>query len=581
MAAGRSPSTLRRLWALGAETRLHLGLSVLVGLVAAALALAQATVLGTLIAQTFLSGLTLRGAWPLLVVLVGVAGGRALLAWAVPLAGQHSAARVKARLRLRLARHLLRLGGVGLQDERTGELTATATRGLDALDPYYARYLPQVALAVAVPLLVVIWTVRVDPLSGLVLVVTLPLLPLFLALVGSGARRQAGRRYRALGDLGGYFLDVLRGLPTLRVLGRGRLQPANVAAVAERYRVATMGTLRLAFMSALVLELAAMLSTALVAVEVGLRVDDGLLALQPALVVLLLVPEAFLPLRQWGTQFHAAADAVAAADRIYELLDRPASSAGSAAAPDVSRCPVHLEGVTVAYPDRPPVLSGASLTVLPGERVAVLGPSGAGKSTLLAVLLGFVRPAAGRVVVGGVDLSSVAPGEWLRQLAWLPQEARLSAGTVGDNVRWGAPQASEAEVAEALGTAGLAVGELPDGLSTRVGERGAALSAGQRRRVALARAFVRRAPLLLLDEPVANLDAELADAVGAVLDRLGGRATVVLAVHDPGLAARADRVVRVEHGRLVEGRVDGRVPAGAEAPLRRRPDRPLPGAGAS
>lgn len=580
MAAGRSPSTLRRLWALGVETRLQLGLSVLGGLVAAALALAQATVLGALIAQTFLSGLSLGGAWPLLAVLAGVAGGRALLAWAVPLAGQHSSARVKARLRLRLAGHLLQLGGADLQDERTGELTATATRGLDALDPYYARYLPQVALAVAVPLLVVIWAVRVDPLSAVVLVVTLPLLPLFLALAGSGARRHAERRYRALGDLGGHFFDVLRGLPTLRVFGRGRLQPANVAAVAERYRVATMRTLRLAFMSALVLELAAMLSTALVAVEVGLRVDDGLLALQPGLVVLLLVPEAFLPLRQWGTQFHAAADAVAAADRIFELLDRPASGAGSAAAPDVRRSTVRLEGVTVAYPDRPPVLSGASLSVLPGERVAVLGPSGAGKSTLLGMLLGFVRPSAGRVVVGGVDLSSVAPDGWLRQVAWLPQEARLSMGTVADNVRWGDPAASDAEIAEALGTAGLAVAELPDGLSTWVGERGAALSAGQRRRVALARALVRRAPLLLLDEPAANLDAELADTVGTALDRLGGRTTVILAVHDPGLAARADRVVRVEHRRLVEEPVGGRAPARAGAVLQGVPDRPLPRTGA-
>lgn len=577
MAAGRSPSTLRRLWALGSETRLHLGVSVLVGVLAAALALAQATVLGTLIAEAFLSGLSLRGAWPLLAVLVGVVLGRALLAWAVPLAGHHSAARVKARLRLQLVRHLLRLGGPGLQDERTGELGATATRGLDALDAYYARYLPQVALAVAVPLLVVVWTVRVDPLSGLVLAVTLPLLPLFLALIGSGARRHAERRYRALGDLGGHFLDVLRGLPTLRVFGRGRLQVANVAAVAERYRVATMGTLRLAFMSALVLELAAMLSTALVAVEVGLRVDDGLLALQPALVVLLLVPEAFLPLRQWGTQFHTAADAVAAADRIFELLDRPAAETGSRAAPDVRRCAVRLEDVTVGYADRPPVLSGASVSVQPGERVAVLGPSGAGKSTLLAVLLGFQRPAGGRVVVGGKDLSGVDPDAWLRQVAWLPQDARLSAGTVADNVRWGDPAASDAAVTDALGMAGLAVAELRDGLSTWVGERGAALSAGQRRRVALARALVRPAPLLLLDEPAANLDAELADSVGTTLDRLGGSATVVLAVHDPGLAARADRVVRLERGRLVEERVEGRAPAGA--PLRLS-DRPLPGTAA-
>lgn len=541
----------RRLWAVGAESRAALLLAVLAGGAGAALVVVQSWLVAGVVAGAFLNGLTVAAAAAPVLLLCGVGIGRGLLAWTAPVLGQLAAARVRSQLRARLTHHLLRLPPSRLAGERTGTLAQAATTGVDALDGYFARYLPQLGLAVVVPLVAVLAILRVDLLSGVIVVVCLPLLPFFLYLVGAAAGARARRRQRVLDDLGGHFLDVLRGLPTLRCFNRGEAQAAQVAAIAERYRRTTMSTLRLAFLSSLVLELAAMLSTALVAVEIGLRVDAGLLPLRYAFFVLMLVPEVFLPLRQAGLQFHAAADARAATDRVFSLLELAAAPAGETVpAPGAPRV-LRLEEVTVRHPDRSsPALDRVSLEVRPGERVALYGPSGGGKTTMLQLLLGLEVPTAGRVVVAGVDLREADLAGWRRLVAWLPQEARLVHGTVAENVRWGDPSACDEGVGRALREAGLPPESLSRGLSTPVGEGGRELSAGQRRRVALARALVRRAPVLLLDEPGANLDVELQEQVGRLLDGLARDTTVLYCVHQPRLLRHADRVVRVEGGVL-------------------------------
>ncbi|MGH7911854.1 MAG: ABC transporter transmembrane domain-containing protein, partial [Candidatus Dormibacteraceae bacterium] len=363
----------RRLWALGGETRAALALSILAGGAGAVLVVLQSWLVATVVASAFLGGLSVAAALPPLLLLCGVGVARGLLAWAAPVLGQLAATNVRARLRARLSDHLLRLRPGQVAGERTGSIVQAATAGVDALDGYFARYLPQLGLAVLVPLVAVVAILRVDVLSGLIVLACLPLLPLFLYLVGAAAGARARRRQQALDDLGGHFLDVLRGLPTLRALNRGEQQSARVAGIAERYRRTAMSTLRLAFLSSLVLELAAMLSTALVAVEIGLRVDGGLLALGDAFFVLMLVPEVFLPLRQAGLQFHAAADATAATDRIFELLALEATAAGTRALPGPGS--LRLEEVTVRHPGRSiPALRDASLELQPGERVALYGP---------------------------------------------------------------------------------------------------------------------------------------------------------------------------------------------------------------
>ena len=552
------PSVHRRLLRQGWTSRAALSLAVGVGLSGACLAIAQAGLLGAIVTRVFEGGGTLRSLAPALTGLALVVALRAGLAWAAEMAGHLCASRVKSHLRSRLAGRVLDAGPAYLGSERTGELAAAAGQGIDALDAYFGRLLPQVGLGVLIPLVVVAWVARADPISALVIAVTVPLIPLFMWLIGAGAGRRARRRWHALSVLSAHFLDVIAGLPTLQLFGRDRHQREVIREVTDRFRSATMATLRLAFLSSLVLELGAAMGTALVAVGIGLRLVNGTLGLQTGLTVLLLTPEAYLPLRLLGSSFHTGADAQAAAGRIFDVIDSPTPRAriGPGREVDLSSATIRLEEVTVTYPGRPlPALDRVSLEIRPGERIALVGPSGAGKSTVLSLLLGFMRPTSGQVAIGGVALDEIDPQSWRRQISWLPQRPHLFHGSIIDNVRLGAPTAGEPAVSEALDRAGLGswIASLPEGLETQVGERGARLSGGQRQRLALARAIIRPAPLLLLDEPSANLDPEATGLVQEALDRLAPDRTVLSVVHDPALARRAGRVIVLDGGRVATG----------------------------
>jgi len=440
-------------------------------------------------------------------------------------------------------------GGAG---ERAGALAAAAGRGIEALDAYFARYLPQMALALAVPAFVLGWMFPLDPLAAVIVLVTLPLIPVFGALVGRATRARTARRWQAFSDLSAALLDSVRALPTLKVFGRSRDQIAVFADLADRHRRETMGTLRIAFLSALVLELAATISVAVVAVAVGLRVLDGGLALQAGLTVLILAPEAYLPPRRLAAEFHAAAEGIEAAAGILDALEAPAPAPPGTTPAPARPAPIEVRDLVVAFPNRPaPALDRVSFQIADGEYVALTGPSGSGKSTLLAILLGLAPITAGEVRVCGVPLRDLEPASWRRLVAWMPQAPRLFHGTVADNVRFGAPEADEAALARALEQAAAGfVADLPQGLDTPVGEGGARLSAGERARVALARAFVRRAPLLLLDEPTAHLDPLTEMSVLDTLDGLRGSCTIVVVAHREAVAARADRVWRFAAGRV-------------------------------
>lgn len=526
-------------------SRGYLVVCVVLGLAGATLIVAQATLLAYGISAVFGGQLPGRGGLTgVLIGLAGVVAGRALLAWAQEVAAQRAAAAVKSQLRGRLLARVVELGPGWSTGQRAGELTTLATRGVDALDGYFAKYLPQLVLAALVPVIVLGRLLPADFVATVVIAVTLPLIPLFLALVGLSTQAANRRQFRQLTRLAHHFLDVVAGLPTLKVFGRAKAQAGTIRRVTDDYRRATMRTLRLAFLSSLVLELVATISVALVAVTIGLRLVDGRLDLRTALLVLILAPEAYLPLRMVGTHFHASTEGLAAAEKIFTVLAEPAPTWGSRT--DVPAGPIALSGVTVRYPDRSvPALDGVSLTVSPGEVVALAGPSGCGKSTLLNVLLGFVPPAEGRVTVGGVELSTLDAAAWRRQVAWVPQRPYLFAGTVADNIRLGVPSAPDPLVLDAAQRA-----EASGFLDRSVGEDGAGLSAGQRQRVALARAFLSGAPLVLLDEPTANLDGENEAAVLGAIRELARDRTVVVAAHRPALLALADRVVRLDAGRV-------------------------------
>jgi thiol reductant ABC exporter CydD subunit len=517
---------------------------VVIGVVTGLLVVVQAVLLARGIAGVVLRGDSVgQVAWWLAAVVVA----RAALVWLQEVVGQRAAAAVKSTLRRQVLEHSLKLGPAWLSGERSSALTTLLTKGLDDLDPYFARYLPQLVLAATVPAGVIAWMATGDLISAGTVLVTLPLIPIFMALVGWATAAHSRRRQHALAVLAHHFADVVAGLPTLKLFGRAKAQAAAVRRVTDKHRVASMASLRLAFLSSLVLELLASISVALVAVGVGLRLVDGSLGLETALLVLILAPEAYLPLRQVGAQFHASADGVAASEEVFRVLETPLPSRGDRTdVPDLRVTPLHLHDVTVRYPDRAaPALEGFDLDLWPGEVVAMTGPSGAGKSTVLAAVLGFVVPERGVVVAGGSAADEFEPALWRRQFAWVPQRPGLLVGSIADNVRLGRPAASDDEVRQALDAAGAA--EL--GLDTPVGEQGKLLSGGQRRRVALARALLTEAPVLLLDEPTAGLDAEVEAGVVASL-RATGR-TVLLVAHRPALIAAADRVVEVGSRELV------------------------------
>ncbi|WP_327333568.1 thiol reductant ABC exporter subunit CydD [Streptomyces anulatus] len=556
----------RRLMRELSVLRRHMTYSTALSLLGAGTVVAQAVLLATVLADGF-AGRPFRSA-PL-VALGAVMALRALLAWARGALAQLAAAEAKRTLRDRIAERLRQTGPQGLADRRHGETITLLTRGLDALDPYVVGYLPTKAAVAVVPLAVVGWLLWTDWSSALIIIVTLPLIPVFGALVGLHTARRTARQWRLLATLGGHFLDVVAGLPTLRAFGRERHQARVVGEMADAHRRATMRTLRVAFLSSLVLETVATLSVAMVAVPVGLRLLGGGTDLRTALIVLFLAPEAYLPLRAAGAAFHDSAEGITVAERVFAILDedgvRPPRSAARVPAPGARTAHLRLDRVTVHYADRAePALRDLSLSVAPGEHVALVGPSGAGKSTLLALLLGFVRPDSGRVTVDGADLADLDPDSWHAQVAWVPQRPHLFAASVAENIRLGRPDASDAEVRRAAraASADLFVEELPLGYDTLLGEHGAGLSAGQRQRIALARAFLKDAPVLLLDEPTAHLDSGSEAAVTRATARLMRGRTSIVVAHRTGLLPHADRIVTVRAGSLAPTR-----PAPAEGAL--------------
>ena len=540
--------------------RVMLGVDAALGLVAALLVLAQAVLLARVAARGF-EGAPLGELLTPLILLVVVAACRGAAAWGFEVAGRRAAAGALSDLRLDVVERRLHDRPAALDGAESAEVATLAVGGVDALETALARYLPQLVLALVVPVAVLVLVASIDLVSAGIMLLTLPLVPVFMWLVGRYTERRTRRRWQALRLLSTHFLDVVRGLPTLRAFNRSEAQAERIARVSDEYRRATMGTLRVAFLSGTVLELAATLGIALVAVTVGVRLVDGGLGLEAGLTVLVLAPELYLPLRNVAAQYHASADGLAVAERLLDLVEKPeARPAGGEEPPSPRAATVRLEGVSFSYPARRgTVLAGVDLELEPGETVALTGPSGGGKSTIAALLLLLAGPTAGRVTAGGVDLARCAPVAWRAQVAWVPQRPTLFRGTVADNVRFGDEAAEDSAVREAaiLAGADAFVRKLPDGYRTVVGDGGRPLSAGQVRRIALARAFLRDAPLVILDEPTADLDPAGADLVGDAVERLLDGRTVLLITHRAELEARADRVVRLGGGRILATREAG------------------------
>jgi ATP-binding cassette, subfamily C, bacterial CydD len=538
------------------------------------LQIAQAWLIASAIVSVAAGGLPFEA----VTALVAVVAGRSALAWVWDAAGAAAAARVKADLRGRLYRHIAGLGPGFVAGRGSGSLSAALMEQVEALDGYVARYRPQAFVAAAVPVAILAAVFPVDWVAGALLALAAPIVPLLMAVAGAGAASESQRQLQALARMSGHFLDRLQGLVTLRLLGRAEAELASVGQVADEFRRRTMSVLRLAFLSSAVLEFFTAVAIAMIAIYVGFAFLGWIsfgpapeMTLRSGLFVLLLAPEFFQPLRQLSAFYHDRAAAMGAARELMPILAAmpraqaagpglrplPASPAASPAASRPSLPPgpagLRLEDVHVTHAGRAPALRGVSFAVSPGEHVALVGPSGSGKTTILNLLLGFVPPERGRALIGGTPVGLLDDAALRRLVAWVGQTRHLFEGTLRDNIRLGAPGASDAEIWRAAALAHVAdfAAALPDGLDTRIGERGFGLSGGQVQRVALARAFLSPAPILLMDEPTASLDAGNEALVLESLTRLAEGRTVLVATHSPAVAAWADRAVRLDSGRIL------------------------------
>jgi ATP-binding cassette subfamily C protein CydD len=528
--------------------------SVAGGVLAAALSAGTAVLLSHIIARVFLEGAGLTNVLPLLAGSLFLIMFRAGLLVMSEVQAQHAAGVLKISLRGALLDHITLLGPAYTQGGRSGSLVNVAVQAVDDLDEYVTAFLTQRYLAALVPLVIAFFVLLADPWSVLVLLFTGPLLVLFLVLIGNRAREMADRRFRDLGLLSGNFLDLLQGLPTLKLFGRSKEQVANLQATSHQYGATTMTVLRTAFETAFVLELSATVATALVAVEVGLRLAHGSIAFQPALAVLILTPAFFQPIRQLSLRYHAGASGRAAAIAIFAVLDTaPPSRAYAAKSPHAISAGIQFDHVSFAYENGRPVLHDVSFHIAPGSRTALVGPTGAGKTTIASLLLRFVEPQAGVITLDGQALDELDALAWRSRISWVPQQPHLFYGSVAENIRLARPGATGSEVADAAHEAGADafIQDLPLGYDTLLGEEGAGLSGGELQRLAIARAFLKNAPYLVLDEPSSHLDAANEALILDALERLARGRTVLLIAHRQALLNGADQVLTLDGGTIV------------------------------
>jgi len=546
----------RRLLRFGGA-RVALYLTVALGVLGAFATVTQMVFLARSVDRVVFGGADLAAVGGTLALLAVAVAVRAGILWLREACAGWGAARVKADLRERLYEHLMRLGPAYSEGERTGELVSTITEGTERLDAYFARYLPQVALSAFVPLVVAVYIFPTDWASAVLLLITVPVIPILMVLVGSYAEEHIQGQWTALSRMSAQLLDSMQGLPTLKLFGRAAAERGRVERLSEGFRLRTLKVLRYAFLSGLVLEFMTALAIGLVAVTLGVRLVNGSVGFEEAFVVLLLAPEFYRPLRELGAHRHAGMEGKAAAERLFDVLDTPppVTSAGEGSLPNAAPPSLALRGVTYSYPGSPEAaLDGLDLEIPAGETTALVGPSGAGKSTVVDLLLRFREPEAGEVLADGASLAALSPEAWRERVALVPQRPHLFHGSVLDNVRLARPDAASEEVERASALAGVAelAERLPLGYDTPVGEEGALLSAGEARRVAIARAFLKDAPVLVLDEPTASLDPESERWISSALSELARGRTVLVVAHRMGTVRRADRVVFLDGGRVAE-----------------------------
>jgi thiol reductant ABC exporter CydD subunit len=548
----------RQLISLTRDSRYALILTILSGFLAGLLTISQAYFLSSTIDGVFLQGQTLTQVAPWLHLILIVIAGRAFFTWLNEVSANVVAVKIKSDLRERLFNHILALGPAYTRGQRTGELTTAAVEGIEALDAYYSQYLPQLVVTALIPLSILIVVFPIDLLSGIVMLITAPLIPFFMILIGKGAEIVTKRQYQTLSRLSAHFLDSLQGLTTLKLFGQSKAHTKNIEKVSNQFRDTTLGVLRITFLSALVLELLATLSTAIIAVEIGFRLLYARMEFQEAFFILVLAPEFYLPLRMLGARFHAGMSGTTAAKRIYEILDTPLpvisgrpSKASEQSIEKISS--IIFQNVTYNYPNETtPALENINLQINAGQHIALTGASGAGKSTLINLLLGFIQPTAGTITIN--QELSITNYDLYNSIAWVPQRPYLFHDTLDANIRLGKPEATKEEIIAAAKAAHLHefIETLPEKYETVIGESGARLSGGQAQRLAIARAFLKDAPILILDEPTSSLDPETESLLEESTRSLMQGRSVITIAHRLNTIFKADQIIVLDQGRIVE-----------------------------
>ena len=542
-----------------------LQISIGLGLLSGFLLIAQAWSLAKIVNGVIFEKLLLEDVsfwlWSLLAVFMI----RALLAWASEQAAFYASAKIKQQLRDRLHRHLQALGPLQVGDERSGERVNTLVDGIEALENYYARYLPAMSLVVLLPLSILVFIFPIDWISGLVMLGTAPLIPFFMILIGKGTEKLNKKQWRKLARMSAHFLDMIQGLTTLKIFNTSKHEAEVIARISEDYRRSTMAVLRVAFLSSLVLEFLATISIALVAVLIGFRLFYGEMDFLLGFFVLLLAPEFYLPLRNMGTHYHARMEAVGAAEQMVAILSQkipmPMHELHEPHASDdlqtlfaKNTIALQFKQLSFSYQKGRNALQDVSFEIKARQRIAVVGSSGAGKSTLANLLLGFIRPPDNSIAVNGVDLNQIPIELWRKQIAWVPQRPYLFHATIADNIRLGNRQASDDEIEKVakLAQCNTFIMALPEGYQTQIGEKGIGLSGGQIQRIAIARALLKDAPLLILDEATANLDHDSEALIQQSLEQLSKYRTVITIAHRLNTIEQADLIVVMEKGKVVE-----------------------------
>ncbi len=544
--------TARREW-------ITLGLTILLGLAGGIAVILQARQLSVILNGVFIHGWTRVEAAPLFGTLLAILIARAFFLWLAEISAGSLAIQVKTSLRGLLTNKIFSLGPAYTRGENSGELVNTTLQGVESLDAYFSQYLPQVLLAVLIPVAILVSVFPVDWLSGLVLLLTAPLIPIFMILIGKASENATRRQWNTLSRLSTYFLDTLQGLHELKLLGQSKARAENVRRASDRYRQTTMKVLRVTFLSALVLEMVGTISTAIIAVQIGLRLLHGQLPFVDAFFILLLAPEFYLPLRRLGQSFHAGTSGIQAARRIFDILQTPEPFETVSPRPSTGEIDsIHsltFKGVFYTYKGQvTPALSGIDFSVYQGEMLAIVGATGAGKSTLVHLLMRFMPVERGQILINDIPLNNIDPEFWRHKIGWVPQKPVLFQGTIAENIALGRPTASMDEIIEASKLSHMDdfVTTLPHGYQTPIGEFGARLSGGELQRVALARAFLLNAPILILDEPTAHLDLQSEAWLEESIQKLRVGRILFVVAHRLPTVYKADQILVLDQGRLVE-----------------------------